>query len=150
MKWPQWVCYSWPLDKSRPWRVWPCLWMLWCTHGCSSWHCQLYPSQQAIDRRLSCLPQNFSLVRECEEWRGPLKVSLQISPLELDLWELTIPWGLYWYHAVSQIIPDGSQVPTISISLVLPYFATSILRSAQVNRVESNVVCCIIGKPSLG
>lgn len=61
-----------------------------------------------------------------------------------------MPQGLYWYHHVCLIIPSGSQVPTISISLVLSYFATSILRSSQVNRVESNVVCCIIRKSCLG
>lgn len=61
-----------------------------------------------------------------------------------------MPQGLYQYHDVSLIILGGSQVPPISISLVLSYFATSILRPGQVNGVESNVVCGIIGKPSHG
>lgn len=111
---------------------------------------QLHPSQQNCWQETVMSATVFFLSERMQRTERSSKGISSDFTFGVELARTSMLRGLYWYHAVSQIIPGGSQVPTISISLVLPYFATSILRSAQVNRVESNVVCCIIGKPSLG
>lgn len=78
------------------------------------------PLSRTVDSRLSCLPQNFSLVRECEEWRGPLTRLLRSR-----LWSWTCEkWLCLGALLVARCESDHTrwfpQVPAISISLCYP------------------------------